>query len=299
MASRRRGRQLRVREYVRSVVLKNVPDTNTYSCLVRGLVDATLLDLRHELRLHDDPRREGRRRPVEELFNIYSREVSIALSELLGAGRGVEERLKEASAWVEEVYSAACSLFDAVFLFNIETLTRLLIHTKSPYMPLEIGLAWHPILDLPYIPATALKGAARAYFEERRVSVCGLGPDELFGSVNQRGVLVFFDAVPVRSSGPILEPDALTPHYPEVEGRLHETSVRPRPLVFLTVPTGVRFSAVVAADTSSKLNLACLASELPEKLSEALSRGVGARVSVGYGYVRVTLMSAKTGGVVE
>ncbi len=45
---------------------------------------------------------------------------------------------------------------------TMEAETPLAAHLRNPYMPLEIGLAWHPLFNAPYIPATTLKGALRA-----------------------------------------------------------------------------------------------------------------------------------------
>ncbi len=66
----------------------------------------------------------------------------------------------------------------------MEAETPLAVHLRNPYMPLEIGLAWHPLFNAPYIPATTLKGAFRA---GARRGACGLPPADLFGYVGQGG----------------------------------------------------------------------------------------------------------------
>ncbi len=81
-----------------------------------------------------------------------------------------------------------------------------------------------------------------------------------------------------------------------MEGRIRELDARPRPLVFPVVAPGVRFSAVVAVDCSHEV-AACLAAELPQRIAEALGEGIGARVSVGYGRMKVSLVSVKRPGV--
>ncbi len=198
-------------DYVKSEVFKFAHQCNVYSSLVRGLVSVTLLDLERKLKLHEDERRERGRSPLEELLTLYSREASKVLNEIFGCRGGAAEFLEEAKSWVEEVYSAACDLFSVVLLLNLETRTRLLVHAKSPYMPLEIGLAWHPLLNLPYIPATTLKGAVRAHFKRGRLP-CGLSLEDLMGSRESRGMLIFSDAVPTKCEGALLEPDVVTPN---------------------------------------------------------------------------------------
>ncbi|MEM4639450.1 MAG: type III-B CRISPR module RAMP protein Cmr6 [Thermofilum sp.] len=187
-------------------------------------------------------------------------------------------------------------------------------------VPFELGLSFDPILNVPYIPASSLKGAFRHALEEMR------GRDVarlLFGGEREEGVVGVTDAYPVGilkefqgrsekgSVVRLLEPDVLSPHYPETKGLETELDVKPKPVVFATIAPGVVFKFYLyynrvlraklggrVADASSELNskrhiyegdLAAAKDATVDVLPSldlaviyALSRGVGAKTSVGY-----------------
>ncbi len=205
--------------------------------------------------------------PVE--YPKFSGEVALRLKEfeihldtLLNYLKALEEELQR--------------LYPLVWRITIVTETPLAVHLRNPYMPLEIGLAWHPIFNAPYIPATALKGALRAGWPG---SVCELTPAELFGLEKHEGALVVTDAFPTTAKP--LEPDVLTPHYKEPNVR--EDRVRPTPLVFPVVRPGAAFDFFIA---SRRLKKECVG-ELLGAVDSALSAGLGAKTRVGYGVVRL------------
>ncbi len=215
---------------------------------------------------------------------MASREVTLELYRASKCSdEGVRELLRRAREWVREVYELASRSYPAAYVFSMETTRRLLVHVRSPQMPLEVGLAWHPVLNLPYIPASSLKGAARAAFEERSLAPCGMPPQDLYGTLRSEGYLVFTDAVPVGCRGYLVEPEIVNPHYPEHEGRVAEHLVRPRPIVYPAVAVGVTLNAVVAVADDKAANC----TQLIRSIKEALERGVGARTSLGYGRLRV------------
>jgi CRISPR-associated protein Cmr6 len=83
----------------------------------------------------------------------------------------------------------------------------------------------------------------------------------------------------------LLAVDIVNPHYREVERRVSEPESSPTPLSFLVVPGGVAFRIVVCAtgrwirSYKGKPSL----SELETLIGQALSRGIGAKTSLGYG----------------
>lgn len=178
-----------------------------------------------------------------------------------------------------------------VFSINMTTITRLLVHTRNPYIPFEVSIAWDPIRNVPYIPASTLKGASRHYFERMGIEVDGCAPYDLFGYTESEGLVVFTDAYPVFCGRALVEAEVMAPHYSEVEGNIDEASASPVPLVFLAVPPQVTFRAIVAIrrregkGCSTKPDTAL---KIVERISEALTQGVGAKTSVGYGRLRVT-----------
>ncbi|MFZ8782491.1 MAG: hypothetical protein ACO2OR_00680 [Desulfurococcaceae archaeon] len=44
------------------------------------------------------------------------------------------------------------STYINVFAIDARLVSKLLVYTRNPFLPLEISLAWDPILNLPYIP---------------------------------------------------------------------------------------------------------------------------------------------------
>ncbi len=133
-------------------------------------------------------------------------------------------------------------------------------------MPLEIGLAWHPLFNAPYIPATTLKGALRA---GARRGACRLPPADLFGYVGQDGTLVITDALPTSSAA--VEPD------------VREDRVEPTPLVYPVVKPGATFDFFAAFRS---IETQC-AKEIYSLVKEALAEGLGAKTKLGYGIVKL------------
>ncbi len=180
---------------------------------------------------------------------------------------------KDVERYVEELYESAKAVFKNVAILRFTLRTPLTIHTKWPYLPLEIGLAIHPLLNVPYIPGSSLKGLLSHFIDK----ACGLDAVELFGDAEHKGMLVVFDAYPVKWDK-VIEPDVITPHYREVEGEISEVEASPTPLVYPTVPPGVEFAFIVATDADVECTV-----ELQQRIANALARGVGARTSLGYG----------------
>jgi CRISPR-associated protein Cmr6 len=173
--------------------------------------------------------------------------------------------------------------------------------------PIENGFAWHPILGVPYLPGSSMKGLVRALLEGNWL---GQPPDSeafhrIFGSdfrndfhrnnraqalQNQVGSVLFFDALPAE---PIhLKLDVMTPHYGDYYGRSKYDGnnltppadwLSPNPIHFLTVAPGQLFQFALAPRTRSEQDLGDLDKAL-EWLQDALIRlGAGAKTAVGYG----------------
>lgn len=115
----------------------------------------------------------------------------------------------------------------------------------------------------------------------------------IFGTQNQEGGVVFFDAILSPESienNPVLELDVMAPHYQPYysseESKLNESENAPgdwhdpKPIPFFTVPKGIIFHFPVAS-RDRNTNLVSKARDL---LIEALKEhGVGAKTSLGYG----------------
>lgn len=130
-------------------------------------------------------------------------------------------------------------------------------------IPFEVGIAFDWLLNVPYIPGSSIKGAMRRH----------LGT----GTKGEKDWFTAFDAYPINSSsGYLLVPDVLTPHY---SGNVEtELDVSPNPIVYLVVPKGVTFRFLIALEREGKEG------EIMEALRKALEKGIGAKTSVGYSY---------------
>lgn len=164
----------------------------------------------------------------------------------------------------------------------------------------EVGLSFDPILNVPYIPSSSLKGAVRAsyfiilrqrgYSEKDAESECDL----LFGSCSVGASLVgFTDAYPIQAGENeyILYPDIMTPHYKDVDTEL---DVNPTVISFLTIAPGTHFRFFVFLrkfDGCKVDNRSILRTPEPKEkdlglldlsLLLALKMGIGAKTMLGY-----------------
>ncbi len=220
-----------------------------------------------------------------------------------------------------------------VKLCRIRLEDRGLVGTGSVFgkVLFEVGLSFDSILNVPYIPASSLKGAFRHVLEQ-------LGRSEeaklIFGSTEEMGVVGVTDAYPTSlgSSNKLLSPDVLTPHY-YIGGEAVKTEldVKPTPVVFTTIAPGVEFEFYIyynknlrhllgghvlttSKDLRDDVNIHIHDGDLAQALEGitnrahidlrkllplvdlaviyALTRGVGAKTSIGY--TKFKLLEYKT-----
>lgn len=129
-----------------------------------------------------------------------------------------------------------------------KVLNRAVIGTSEFFgkIPFEISLFFDPILNVPFVPGSSLKGAFRqaleALLERREASKHKV--DEMvelvFGSNEWSGLVGVTDAYPIKHgvNGFLFEPDVVTPHYPKAK---NEFDVKPNPVPFLTIARDVVF----------------------------------------------------------
>lgn len=175
--------------------------------------------------------------------------------------------------------------------------------------PVENGLAWHHTLGVPYLAGSGVKGLVKAWVDvwdeslsdETRKQRC----DEWFGTTEQAGNFIFFDALPIEPVS--LTPDVMTPHmdkWYEQGGEINDWKREPDkvpadwhapvPVPFLVVKEA-RLLFGIAPRTAKS------ADQLPqvfEALKQALDwLGAGAKTAVGYGHMLED--SSKTDDLVE
>ena len=173
-------------------------------------------------------------------------------------------------------------------------------------IPFEVGLYIHPYFNVPYIPASSIKGAIRnAYYyylvnhENENRDKADDECNRLFGDSNFAGLVGFTDAFPIQEgeNGYILYPDIINPHYKDAK---NEMEVEPKPIIFLTVAPGTIFKFYMyiikegekekrKIEIGAKKDLAAKPIPDMEKLGKldlallyGLSMGIGAKTALGY-----------------
>lgn len=220
---------------------------------------------------------------TEDYVSVFSRRVAEKLMKAYSCER-VSKLLQVLSKRLDEISSNISKRY-WVYELRLTTITRLLVHARGSGLPFEVSLAWDPIFNVPFIPSSSIKGSVRAYFEEVGTSINDYSVDDLFGSIETEGLVRFTDAYPVTCKRNLLEPEVVTPHYHEVKELIDEASSTPIPVVFITIPPGVTFRLLLIGVKT--FDSRAVKQEVMDKVAglvaQALSRGVGAKTSVGYG----------------
>jgi CRISPR-associated protein Cmr6 len=160
----------------------------------------------------------------------------------------------------------------------------------------QVGLSFDPLLNVPYVPGSSIKGAVKAASRLKNV----IPDDELLGELfgnNSVGRLDFSDAYPVEGGVKeyILIPDVLTPHYSKGgEDILGEDQVMPTPIPFLSIAPATKFRFLIA-DRAQKADQPFLETLL-KAVAVAFSLGVGAKTALGYGTFELIKASVEKGG---
>ena len=212
----------------------------------------------------------------------------------------VNRLLNNASRYIDRVIESSKDLFGIAFKMYGELRSRLAIHIRSPYMPLDIGISWDPYMNLPYIPSTSLKGLVKSYFKEYKPQITDIwSVGELFGEPEEKGhagLIIFYDAYPVKCRGHLIELDIITPHYREINGAIEEVFVKPTPLIFPTVAPNTVFNIPITINTgiieeikspSERHNLVNTLDSIILEIAAAIENGIGAKTSIGYGYMKI------------
>jgi CRISPR-associated protein Cmr6 len=173
-------------------------------------------------------------------------------------------------------------------------------------IPFEVGLYIHPYFNVPYIPASSIKGAIRSAYHSMIIQEGTASEREaeeqcdfIFGDKMSAGLVGFTDALPIEEgeNGYILYPDIINPHYKNARD---EMSVQPNPIIFLTVAPGAKFKFYMYV-IKERENRRIKTSHLPEKpepdlnklgwldraLLYGLALGVGAKTALGYSQFEV------------
>jgi CRISPR-associated protein Cmr6 len=176
---------------------------------------------------------------------------------------------------------------------------------------LETDMTLHHIYGIPFIPGSALKGLTRAYAaceDEKYLVVTDQSGGKhipspevekdhktlqrVFGSQEQAGSVIFFDALPQNGHVSFVV-DIINPHYPDYYNSLKSNprpptnDQSPNPITFLTVAETSFIFALAPRDASNKVH------QEDAKLAQSWLKlalrnyGVGSKTSAGYGYFTV------------
>ncbi|SIS57255.1 type III-B CRISPR module RAMP protein Cmr6 [Alicyclobacillus vulcanalis] len=175
----------------------------------------------------------------------------------------------------------------------------------------EVGLAFHPVYGVPYIPASTLKGLTAHYVHEVVGEQLGHSAFKrggeahrfLFGTVDEgpnsedrsRGALVFHDALLAPESLACLRLDVMTVHYPSYYREVDTPHGMddPIPIYFLSLdcPTFLLRLGIDCADPKAEAWLAWSWERLLDALT---SWGVGGKTSSGLGRARARQVEGAT-----
>jgi CRISPR-associated protein Cmr6 len=137
--------------------------------------------------------------------------------------------------------------------------------------------AFHPVFGIPYVPASTLKGAARAWARRQNAKDIETILGMLEGKTAKAAKVEFLDAFP---SSPCLDVDVATPqwHWKGQENQL-QVSYQPTPFPMLSL----KQPTLLIGLRPTKPEYAHYVPIVRDWLENALKCGIGSRVSSGYG----------------
>ena len=203
---------------------------------------------------------------VKEKKSLFKREIA----ELVSKNFKLDgEKVKKYFDNLKEVLK---SLKYTIVDVEITTRTRALIGVSTSLGKLifDSGISFDPYMNLPYIPASEIKGIVRSYIEDK------LGEqdaEEIFGNEEMEGNVNFTDAYPTGSENFLFVPDVITPHYNKKKS---EADAEPTPVIHLTIAPKVTFRFLIYYKREDVGKPIC------DSLPMIIIRGLGARSSVGY-----------------
>ncbi len=260
---------------VNPIVFLNL-STRIYLCM------KLLQDLSEDAKLFGNVRRELKRLP-----DRFKRHVLYALAERTALSKlsWVKKILDQLYLWTKEALN---NLGFQVMELHVRTVSRTIIGRPSPpagYM-FEVGTRLHPLLGIPYIPASSLKGAFRSYATLMGFRCDSSTIDEIAGTTKECSGIVFTDAYPVIDRELLIEPEVTTSIYRRGEGEIHEehraVSI---PIIYPTIARNVVFRIIIGLKPL-RIPEGCYR-VLLQWIHEALREGIGAKTMLGYGMLTI------------
>ncbi|MEM3404678.1 MAG: type III-B CRISPR module RAMP protein Cmr6 [Sulfolobales archaeon] len=168
---------------------------------------------------------------------------------------------KEINQILENTRQALLHCAYEVRRVKLKAISRGLIGGSETFgeIPFEVGLYFDPLLNVPYIPGSTIKGAVRSatfdllYREKRNAgnsdkeaekeadNECSRIFGGCIGEDHSAGLVGFTDAYPIEEGekGYLLYPDVMSPHYKSDTAT--ELDVSPTPIIYLTIAPETKF----------------------------------------------------------
>ncbi len=220
---------------------------------------------------------------------VSEENVKASKSQLIqeSAGRGTPSGYKDAfSRW-----QALLADDDTVTLRRAKGLGRTVVGLGDKGTA-EVGIHLSHTWGVPVLPGSALKGLAAAAAHKLAAAESwrkgGCSHQEMFGSVDEQGLVHFLDALWIPDASAPLSHDVMTSHHQEyyTQGNAPPSDMdSPNPIAFLS-SGGSFLIAVQAADASWR----AAALELLALGLEEL--GIGAKTNAGYGRMQLEELKA-------
>lgn len=176
-------------------------------------------------------------------------------------------------------------LYEKVATIDVKTVKNMVVGLGEASVK-EVSMKKHHLFDVPYIPASSMKGIFRHFCEED-ANVDKNKVEKWFGTEEQEGQLVFVDLYPTNIDKYKIEEDVMTPHYSsyytdDSNKKLPVDSDKTIPIKFTVLSNtsfAFRFYSKINLESSEKQELNGL---FMKCIHERL---FGAKTSVGYGQV--------------
>ncbi len=147
----------------------------------------------------------------------------------------------------------------------------------------ETSILFHRNYSIPIIPGSAVKGTSH-HFAQKYRRLTDEQEEEIFGTQNLKGKVIFFDALPIISAkDDFVVLDVMKVHYRDYyeKGEYPGDWMSPILIPFLTVEK-IEYQFIVTSKNGK------LAENSISLVKEAIvEQGIGAKTSAGYGYFKI------------
>lgn len=194
---------------------------------------------------------------------------------------------KELKDYIEKKKIACDEIYGESITVEADTIGNMVVGLGEVSVK-EVSMKKHHLFNVPYIPASAIKGVFRHYcYEQCSSDDTKKRYEQWFGTEDKQGSLIFLDAYPEDYK---IKKDIMTPHYQKYysdeNGSKQPTDDdNPIPVKFDVIyNTKFRFVIYIKENDIEQMEKEQVEKEFIECLQE---KSFGAKSSIGYGYLEV------------